>query len=133
MEIFALIMMFCIFAGLQHLSNWLFRSKDISTLGLYPLIVSVVIALVIYNWSHNIQSKNQIYIDYPEKYQPQDINKLRVKNISNDTIYLEFNNPSEYQLLIDDRGYYISDDSRPVGFIPLGNTALDSIMIDDNQ
>jgi hypothetical protein len=41
--------------------------------------------------------------------------------------------PCEYQMICTDEGYYISDDDRPVGFIPAGNSALDSIMIDDNQ
>jgi len=41
--------------------------------------------------------------------------------------------PCEYQMICTDEGYYISDSDRPVGFIPLGNSALDSIMIDDNQ
>jgi hypothetical protein len=41
--------------------------------------------------------------------------------------------PCEYQMICTDEGYSISDGNRPVGFIPLGNTALDSLMIDDNQ
>lgn len=38
-----------------------------------------------------------------------------------------------YQLICSDEGYIISFDNDPVGFIPLGDTALDSLMIDLNQ
>jgi hypothetical protein len=41
--------------------------------------------------------------------------------------------PCEYQMICTDEGYFIYDDNRPVGVIPLGNTALDSLIIDDNQ
>jgi hypothetical protein len=36
-------------------------------------------------------------------------------------------------MICTDEGYFIYDNNRPVGVIPLGNTALDSLMIDDNQ
>ena len=38
-----------------------------------------------------------------------------------------------YELVCSDKGYTISFDKEVVGFIPLGNTALDSLMIDLNQ
>ena len=41
--------------------------------------------------------------------------------------------PCEYQMICTDQGYIISDNNRPVGVIPLGDTALDSLIIDDNQ
>jgi glucan phosphoethanolaminetransferase (alkaline phosphatase superfamily) len=47
---------------------------------------------------------------------------------------LKFNRePCEYQLIIYDEGYLIKDQYRKVGFVPAGNTALDSLLIDDNQ
>ena len=38
-----------------------------------------------------------------------------------------------YQLICSNEGYIISFDNEPVGYIPLGNTALDSLMTDLNE
>lgn len=48
------------------------------------------------------------------------------------TSVLTYEQDAEYQLQIYDDGYLILDQYRRVGFIPAGNTLLDTLMIDDN-
>lgn len=108
MEIFALIMMFCIFAGLQHLSNWLFRKSTnpnqdyLVMFGAITIVISVVCAAFIYDWSYEYKSK-------------------------------QVRDPSQYQMIASDSGYTFYDYERRVGFIPIGNSKLDTLIILDNQ
>lgn len=104
MELFALIIMFCIFAGLQHLSNLFFRSinHDLLPIGLLTSFISIICAIYIYNWSYEIKEK-------------------------------QVRNPSQYQMIASDSGYTFYDYERRVGFIPVGNSKLDTLIILDNQ
>lgn len=41
--------------------------------------------------------------------------------------------PSQYQMIASDSGYTFYDYERRVGFIPIGNSKLDTLIILDNQ
>ena len=107
MKIFALIMLFVLFVVLQHLTNWLLREdrKKNEPLAAVGALFSIIISVVVCLFIyHGSYELKEEYV----------------------------RNPSQYQMTASDSGYTFYDYDRRVGFIPTGNSKLDTLIWNDN-